>query len=135
MAIDLSEETIWRFAIILLGYILTLALSGVFVRHFTQSSSPVADADKPKPTSQKPKYDPSIVIGKCENLLAVTFILTNQVMGLALIFAAKSLVRRDAIEKDAGYYLGGTFVNLTWSVLMGYLTRLALDFTSLALEG
>jgi len=48
-------------------------------------------------------------------------------MGLALIFAAKSLVRRDAIEKNAGYYLGGTFINLTWSVLMGYLTKIALQ--------
>ncbi len=135
MPIDLTQESILRVSIILLGYLLTLALSGVMVRHFTQSSSGDTEQERPKPAQKKPRFDPSIVIGKCENLLAVTFILTNQVMGLALIFAAKSLVRRDAIEKDAGYYLGGTFVNLTWSVLMGYLTRLALDSTSLAFEG
>jgi len=127
MPIDLSQETLLRISIILLGYLLTLALSGVMVRHFTQSAPGEPASEKPQSAQKKPRFDPSIVIGKCENLLAVTFILSNQVMGLALIFAAKSLVRRDAIEKDAGYYLGGTFVNLTWSVLMGYLTRIALD--------
>jgi len=66
------------------------------------------------------------VIGKCENILALSFILAGEATGLALIFAAKSIVRKEEIQKNPSYYLGGTLVNLVWSVLMGFAIRLAI---------
>ena len=37
---------------------------------------------------QSHKYDLGMIIGKCENILTLTFILADQFTGLALIFAA-----------------------------------------------
>lgn len=72
------------------------------------------------------RFDSSTVVGKCENILTLTFVIMNEMTGLALIFAAKSLVRKDDIEQNPGFYLGGTLVNLVWGVLVGVLARLLL---------
>ena len=72
-------------------------------------------------------FDVGAIIGKCENFLVITFILADAFTGSALIFTAKSIVRREDIEKDPGYYLGGTLVNFSYSVLIGYLIRIALN--------
>ncbi len=93
------------------GYALTLLLSGVWVRFFCSRPRKTAG-----PKEGRPRFEPSTVIGKCENILALTFILAGETTGLALIFAAKSLVRSDKIREEAGFYLGGTLVNLVWSV-------------------
>ncbi|MDP2899186.1 MAG: hypothetical protein Q8Q12_21840 [bacterium] len=104
------------------GYILTLATSGVVVRHFIGSGRP-AESGKSPPER---RYDTGAIIGKCENLLTITLILADAFTGLALIFAAKSIVRSEKIKENATYYLGGTLVNFTYSVLMGFLIRLVL---------
>ena len=64
-----------------------------------------------------------MLIGKCENVLALTFILAGDPTVVGLIFAAKSLVRLEAIKKEPAYYLGGFLINIVWSVLMGYGLR------------
>jgi hypothetical protein len=94
------------------------------VRFFTAPPAP-----DPVPTQPAPRFDPGAVIGKCENILSLTFILAGEATGLALIFAAKSIVRKDEIQKNPSYYLGGTLVNLVWAVLVGFAMRavLALD--------
>ncbi len=118
--------------VVALGYAVTLGASGWWVRWVTgrehaPESGPHRREASPSAAAERPgRFDPSTVIGKCENLLAVTFVLAGEVMGLALIFTAKSLVRRNEMEGDPGYYLVGTLVNFTWSVAMGYLTRWAL---------
>ncbi|OLS30561.1 MAG: hypothetical protein HeimAB125_18830 [Candidatus Heimdallarchaeota archaeon AB_125] len=43
--------------------------------------------------------------------------LLNQVTALVVIIGIKDLVRREDIEKKPGYYLVGTIVNLTLSIL------------------
>jgi len=65
-----------------------------------------------------------MIIRKCENLIIVSCVLADQITGVALIFAAKSLVRnnKDDHRKD-DIYLCGTLVNLVWSAAMGFLAK------------
>jgi len=49
--------------------------------------------------------------------------LLNQVTALVVIIGIKGLVRREDIEKKPGYYLVGTIVNLTLSILLGLLIK------------
>lgn len=61
--------------------------------------------------------DTGFVIGKAENVLVYVLILAGAYTALAVIFAAKSLVRREDITSgDTTYYLAGTMVNFTYSV-------------------
>jgi hypothetical protein len=62
------------------------------------------------------------LIGNCENIFVVTLVLLDAFTALALVFAAKSLVRKDQVP-DAEYFLGGTLVNATWSLLIALLAR------------
>lgn len=106
-------ENPWaRLVAIAIAYAIGIALSGHVVRKFVK----VPEANGKSGS----------VIGKCENIIAITFILLQQETGLALIFAAKSLVRgHNAGESDeqASYYLGGTLVNLVWSVAVAVVAR------------
>lgn len=62
--------------------------------------------------------DTGFVIGKAENVLVYVLILAGAYTALALVFAAKSLVRREDITSgDTTYYLAGTMVNFTYSVV------------------
>ena len=103
------------------GYFLTPALSGRIVRYFT----PPPDESEREPTP-KGAIDSGAVIGKCENVLTLTLVLMDHLTALGLIFAAKSLVRKEDIRSNSRYYLGGTLVNLTWGVLMGFVIRILL---------
>ena len=119
------EGTSWRILALALGYSVTLALSGRIVGYFVgtaESGTPVAPV-APAVRSESPRFDAHSVIGKCENLIALTFVIAGELTGLALIFAGKSIVR--AKEENQSYYLGGTLVNLVWSLAMGMLMRLA----------
>jgi hypothetical protein len=117
-------------AIVLVGYAFTVATSGLIVRHFVTETKPISLEAQNDTDSAKKSYDAGAIIGKCENLLTITLILANAVTGLALIFAAKSIVRSEDIKKEPKYYLGGTLVNFTYSVLMGFLIRTLLDAIS-----
>lgn len=122
-----------RWLIVVLAYVLTITLSGPMVRFFVLP--PGATSRWPPkggmpPPGGWPRFDPSAVIGKCENIVTVTLVLTGHVAGLALIFAAKSLVRSEAIKRDPGFYLGGTMVNLVWGLVVASLTRYLIGGTS-----
>lgn len=118
-------QTAPEFAVLAAGYLLTLLLSGPLVNFFTATNppSPPPQAD---PAAPKPRFSAGFVIGKCENVLTVTLVLLGEVTGLAMLFAAKSLVRKEDIRKNSQYYLGGTLVNLTWGVVMGAAMKYAL---------
>jgi len=119
----LEEMTYLKVGIIIAGYALTMLLSGFVVRVFIGLKSG-GDLD----SDERARRNLGRVIGKCENFLAVTFILAGEITGLALIFAAKSIIRKGDVERDPTYYLGGTLVNFCFSVLMGYATRLVLFY-------
>jgi hypothetical protein len=63
------------------------------------------------------------IIGKCENLLVFTLVFMGEYEGLGLVMAAKSIGRMEDIKKNPSWYLGGTLVNVTWSMFMGLLAR------------
>ena len=109
-----------KLLVILAAYIVTLMLSGVVVRFFVLPPGPTVPT--PKGPGQ-PRYDASTVIGKCENIITVSFVLANAPTGLALIFAGKSLVRSADIKKNPGFFLGGTLVNLVWGLLVAMIAR------------
>jgi hypothetical protein len=113
-----------RLLVIALGYALTLSLSGRIVRMFVQPAASSGEANRSEATGAEQRWDSSVVIGKCENIITITFVLADQITGLALIFAGKSWARSEAIKSDPGYYLGGTLVNLVWAMLVGFLLRL-----------
>ena len=102
--------------VILVGLVYWIALqfSGVVVRYFLGKITP--------PTSRLTDKV-GILIGKCENIIAISCILANELTGLSLIFAAKALVRNTADSQKDDYYLCGTLVNLVWSLCMGFIAR------------
>jgi hypothetical protein len=115
-------ELVWWAQLILLalGYVLTLGLSGYVVRYFVSQQG----ATGKEPTDGNRRFDPGAVIGKSENLITLTLILLGEYAGLAIIFAAKSIVRRKDIEENASWYLGGTLINLVFSAFIALLMRI-----------
>ncbi len=110
----LIEVLVW-----FLAGAVTVAFSGLVVHAIVgQRISRQTEED-----TESPGPDIGAVIGKCENILTVTFVLANAITGLALLFTAKSIVRRDDIKKDPRYYLGGTLVNFTFSVVVAVLLK------------
>jgi hypothetical protein len=63
------------------------------------------------------------LIGKCENILIFIFIIFDQYMALALIFTAKTIVRADNMRSDPLYYLAGTLINVTYSIIIALLIK------------
>lgn len=119
-------SNLYSLLIIVLGYAITFAFSGPIVRMFIGPPPTGVSDQESKKDGRKKLHDLGAIIGKCENFLAITFILANEVTGLALIFTAKSIIRADDMKKDPRYFLGGTMVNFCFSVLMGFITRLVL---------
>ena len=115
-----------QYVVVLIGYIIAVVTSGLIVRHFVgKTNTKCSDPDSGESTSRT-NYDVGAIIGKCENLLTITLILVDGYTGLALIFTAKSIIRAESIKKDPKYYLGGTLVNFTYSVMIGFLIRVFL---------
>ena len=67
------------------------------------------------------------IIGKCENLIILIFVLAGALTGLSLIFAAKSLARRKDIDNNAGFFLVGTLVNITSTLILAYILKFSLE--------
>ena len=73
--------------------------------------------------AQKEEWDTGFIIGKCENILIVTFILFNAYIALAIVFAAKTIIRQEYIKKNSLFFLAGTMVNVTYSILIGAVIK------------
>jgi hypothetical protein len=59
-------------------------------------------------------------------VLTLTFVLAGAYTALAVVFGAKGIVRKDDIEKNSLFYLAGTLVNLTYSVIVGLVLAFSL---------
>ncbi|MCU4971468.1 hypothetical protein OB955_01765 [Halobacteria archaeon AArc-m2/3/4] len=68
--------------------------------------------------------DIGVIVGKAENVLLLTFVLVGAYTALAVIFAAKSIVRSDDMKNNSLFYLAGTLVNFTYSVMVGVTARI-----------
>ena len=111
--------------IIVSGYLITMATSGAIVDFLVGIPKP--ESSNPEKANSKTVFDIGTIIGRCENFLTITFILSDAFTGLALIFTAKSIARSEHIKKNPKYYLGGTLVNFSYSVFMGFFIRFVLS--------
>lgn len=62
--------------------------------------------------------NPGRVIGKLENLLVLFLVAVGEYTALAIVFAAKGIVRTPKEGDDPSYYILGTLANFTWSLLV-----------------
>lgn len=102
------------------GYFVLLVTSGMMVNYILSKISG-------EPISRKIGKDASdtgFIIGKCENLLILTFMILEAYTALALIFVAKTIVRKEDFNKNSLFFLAGTMVNVTYSIMIGFLVRI-----------
>ena len=105
-------------AVVLGGYVFLLLTSGRLV------TAALAWADEEYAAEiTEEQRDIGAIVGKSENVLLLTFVLVEAYTALAVIFAAKSIVRREDMKNNSLYYLAGTLVNFTYSVVIGLLVR------------
>jgi hypothetical protein len=111
-------------AILVGGYLILPGTSGIVVNYILSKISK-------EPISQKigkEVRDTGFVIGKCENLLILTFMLLDAYTALALIFAAKAIVRKEDISKNTLFFLAGTMINVTYSIIIGLVIKILIVF-------
>lgn len=121
----LVESPLGGLLVVAVAYAVTLAFSTLVVTAFVSPSPPTGSSERSEDQEHATDERRHLgnIIGKCENIIIVTFILAQAETGLALIFAAKALVRREDIEKDPGYFLGGTLLNFVWSLSIAMIAR------------
>jgi hypothetical protein len=110
------------------GYLFLLASSGRFV---TWTLAWADDGYQSEVSEQQ--RDIGTIVGKAENVLLMTFVLVGGYTALAVIFAAKSIVRREDMKNDSLFYLAGTLVNFTYSIVVGLLVHVLTDTSALGL--
>ncbi len=68
--------------------------------------------------------DTGWLIGKLENVIVFVLVLLGEWTALSIVFAAKSIVRREDISSGkTTYYLAGTLLNFTYSIAVGIVAR------------
>ena len=122
----IGAEILGQSLLVVGGYIFTIATSGIVFKHFVGE---LEHEEKGSPQKQTPAGFPTgIIIGKCENILVLSLILLGGYVGLAVIFVAKPIARADEFKHHPEYYLAGTLLNFTYSVVIGVLLHVALNF-------
>lgn len=114
--------------VVLGGYLLLVASSGRFV---TWTLAWADDGYRSEVSEEQ--RDIGTIVGKAENVLLMTFVLVGAYTALAVIFAAKSIVRREDMKNDSLFYLAGTLVNFTYSIVVGLLVHVFADTSALGL--
>jgi hypothetical protein len=109
--------------------LLTMRFSGSVVLGLTCGVKP-SDCSTSPTDADHARLRQGMLIGKMENILIVLFVAANSITALALVFTAKSLVRKEEMTHDPGYYLVGTLANFTFSVAMGFFARFLLAIMS-----
>jgi hypothetical protein len=107
-------------AILVGGYLLLLGTSGIVVNYIL---SKISEEPINRKISKEVR-DTGFVVGKCENLLILTFMLLDAYTALALIFAAKAIVRREDMSKNSLFFLAGTMINVTYSIIIGLVIKI-----------
>ena len=107
------------------GYVVLLSTSGKVLDYILSKTSGKCIIQK----INKETRDTGFVVGKCENLLILTFMLLDAYTALALILAAKAVVRREDMSKNSLYFLAGTMINITYSIMFGLAIKILVEFT------
>lgn len=115
---------------IVAAFSLLLSTSGAFIRYVlgrvsNQSMEAVASADAPGQPVKK-RLEIGVIIGKCENVLVLILMILEAYTALAIVFTAKTVVRKEEIEKNSMYFLAGTMINVSYSMLIGFVLKMLL---------
>lgn len=77
--------------------------------------------------------DTGWLIGKLENVIVLILVLVGAWIALSIVFAAKSIVRREDISSgNTTYYLAGTLLNFTYTIVVGLATRWLIGFLGIS---
>lgn len=121
---DLVFENV-EFLIILGGYLFLVGTSGIVVNNIISHIS--QDGLEGEDEISQRERDTGFVIGKCENFLLLTFVLLNAYTALALIFVAKTVVRKEDMSKNTLYFLSGSMINVTYSIMIAVIIKTLLN--------
>lgn len=110
------------FALLLLtsGRVISFVLKTI-----TRKNLEEAAADD-KPAEVEERIAVGNIIGKCENILILVFVILEAYTAIAIVITAKTMVRKEEIEKNSMYFLAGTLINVSYSVLVGFVLKLVL---------
>lgn len=125
IAFTINNNTLVKGTIIVLGYVFTFFFTNFLFRKIILKNKEGFDADGDGDIDQEDQkiIRDGYIIGKCENIIILSFVLAGEVTGLALIFAAKSLARQKDINDQAGFFLAGTMVNFTATLVVAFVIK------------
>jgi hypothetical protein len=107
----------------LLSFVLSTLLIRKGIPQLRSNSSPT----EPLPESTSSQlFDvraTGLWIGFCETFLVFVLVYKGEFSALAIIIGAKEFVRKEKIQQNPSYYLLGTLINLSVSVLFALLAK------------
>lgn len=104
--------------LIILGYIFTFYVGSLFVRLVIFRLDPeLSEMDKKVLTV-------GTVTGLCESFIILSLVLFDEFSAIGLVIMAKSIVRLKKMEEKPAFYLLGTFLNIVFSLFVGFMLRL-----------
>ncbi len=109
---------IYKLIVVISGCMFLLLTSGGILRILISKALSGTDMS----FDNKARYT-SLLIGKCENIITYLFIFINAETAIALIFTAKALIRKEDMKQNSLYFLAGTLVNISYSILIGTLFK------------
>jgi bacterioferritin-associated ferredoxin len=117
------------YIVIVAAFVLLVSTSGWLINYVLQQVTnkqleEVANEDAPKEVQKR--LNIGSIIGKCENILILVFLILEAYTALAIVVTAKTIVRKEEIEKNSMYFLAGTLINVSYSVLVGFILKLVL---------
>jgi phage shock protein PspC (stress-responsive transcriptional regulator) len=123
------NPTLIKVGIIVVGYFVTFVLTSFLIKKIVLSGKKKQESEQEntRKVPDKREIRDGYIIGKCENIIILSFILVGEVTGLALIFAAKNLARQKDIRENAGFFLAGTMVNFTATLVIAYILKYILQ--------
>ena len=122
--------TCWiSYSIIAAAFVLLVTTSGKLISYVLQQVAnkqleEVANEDAPQEVQKR--LNIGSIIGKCENILILAFLILEAYTAIAIVVTAKTIVRKEEIEKNSMYFLAGTMINVSYSVLVGFILKLLL---------
>ena len=144
---ELTKEILfsnWFLLLAVAGALLLLFSSGTVVRRVmniiykknltdlasaNSDANTVATPDASEEKLAKDRISTGLIIGKCENLIIYLMVLTGSYTALAIIFTAKTIIRKEDIAKNSMFFLAGTMINVTYSLLISILVKLLIITT------
>ncbi len=135
---ELTKEILtnnWFLALAILGGLVLLFTSGTVVRRVMNiiykknladlaTDNQITKPDVNEEKLRKDRISTGLIIGKCENLIIYLMVLTDSYTALAIIFTAKTIIRKEDIANNSMFFLAGTMINVTYSLLVSVLVKL-----------